>query len=174
MASEMDSSYKAFLTNLRSKGWEIKLQACPSTCPESVRQRYNWVPEKVWNFIEETASVVSPDVTAYFNASDEFSGESNAAYAWDQWELSSLYAAGNDDQWKREITTFWDKHFPIVMSVKDCYAFFAIRKGDLRIVLGEEPVYEDTVEIATTIEDFLERITNCDSSLARWITFTKL
>jgi hypothetical protein len=40
------------------------------------------------------------------------------AVRWDEWERQSLDAAGEDDEWRARIRSFWDTHFPILLSVK--------------------------------------------------------
>jgi hypothetical protein len=37
----------------------------------------------------------------------------------------SLDSAEGDTEWKQEITKFWDRYLPIVLSVRDGYSYYA-------------------------------------------------
>ena len=91
------------------------------------------------------------------------------AYAWNEWELQSLATAGNDEEWRGRIREFWDAHLPVLMSVKSGYGYFAIERESLKVVAGNEPEYEDTTIVATSIEDVFSLIIKQDASLQRWI-----
>lgn len=171
----MRKQYKNVLDDLASKGWDVRLRSIPLALPDSVRLRYDWIPNDVRQFVEEIDTVVSPDDKAWFVTSTEVSGENGSAFSWNQWELDSLEAAGHDIPRQDRIRAFWDQHFPVMMSVKDGYAYFAIRKQDLAIVCGEEPEYEETTETgrSKSFATFLKKVASGDSQLSRWIMLGK-
>jgi len=165
----MKIQYMRVLENLPHKGWHVQLQPTPKAVPAFINLRYDWIPTDLRSFVEVADSVVSPDEKSWFITSREISSDSEAAFSWNQWEIDSLEAAGNNLQWKQKIWDFWDNHFTIMMSLKSGYAFFAIQKSDLAIVQGEEPVYEATTKIAGSFLDFLKSIQDGDPRLERWI-----
>ena len=84
--------------------------------------------------------------TAWFLCQPDYDGTSDSAYRWNEFELQSLEAAEGDDDWRREITRFWDRHFPIFLSVKAGYSFLALRLTEPdygAVVYGHEPEYEE-------------------------------
>jgi len=59
-----------------------------------------------------------------------------------------------------DIKSFWDKHLPILMSVKNGYSYVAIGIGEFnngRIFYGTEPEYEDVAIIANSFYEFKEK-----------------
>ncbi len=68
------------------------------------------------------------------------------------------------------VTTFWDSHFPLLLSVQDGYAYFALRRSDSRVVVGYEPEFEaSAMEVAKDFRSMLEMIAAGDARLRRWI-----
>ena len=130
--------------------------------PQICGNRFPWLPADVADFLCNFDSVISPDQKAWLITWLELSGESDSSFAWNQWELDSLSAAEGVGDWQADIRGFWDDHFPILLSVKSAYAFVAIRK-DTAIVIGEEPEFEETVEIANGFSEFIQMLykTNC-------------
>ena len=59
-----------------------------------------------------------------------------------------------------DIKSFWDKHLPILMSVKNGYSYVAIGIGEFnngKIFYGTEPEYEDVAIIANSFYEFKEK-----------------
>jgi len=50
---------------------------------------------------------------------------------------------------------FWDRHLPVLMSVRDGYAYLAIERDSLRVVAGREPEYEEVTPVADTVGEML-------------------
>jgi hypothetical protein len=162
----MNHECKTLLEKLSAKGWDVRLSAHPRAFPEDVKSRYYWIPAIVQEFFEGTEAVVAPDQKSWFLTSAQLYGVSGWAFSWNQWELDSLEAAGNDLRWQEEIRRFWDRHFPVFMSVKSGYAYFAIRQEDLAIVWGEEPEYEETTHLADSFATMLAIIESGDPRLS--------
>ncbi|MCC8437763.1 SMI1/KNR4 family protein [Brevibacillus sp. M2.1A] len=72
----------------------------------------------------------------------------------------SLESACDDDSWKQEITKFWDRYLPIALSVRNGYTVYAIDLGSEfgSIVCGYEPEFEEVEQIASSFEQFLDKI----------------
>jgi hypothetical protein len=166
----MKSEFAESLEGLRRLGWRIERPLESRSLPREVLIRYPWFPTDYREFVEETKTLASPDDKAWLLTASDFSlNSSDTAYAWNEWELQSLAAANDDEEWCAKIREFWDAHLPVLMSVKSGYAYLAIDKASLNIVAGEEPEYEDTAQIATSIEELFALIVNQDPRLKRWI-----
>jgi hypothetical protein len=158
------------LDKLQKLGWTIEKQAAPRALSADILHRYNWIPEDLSDFICETKKVCSPNIKSWFLTSEDFNGTSGLAFAWNAWEILTLDSArkSRDEQWAASIRSFWDEHFPIFISVKGEYAYFAIEKGTLKIVNGIEPVFEETVFVTDSFADLLKMFIEQDSRLAVW------
>ncbi len=78
-------------------------------------------------------------------------------------------ALGSDAQWQQAVRTFWGQHFPVRMSVKSGYAFFAVHQQGQRIVRGEEPEYEGAAVVTKSFTGFLKMLCAGDPRPARRI-----
>ena len=165
----MDPDYLGLLEKLRSLGWQVELLDRPQGLPEEVSGRYPWIPADYAQVIARAKTIVSPDETAWLLTAHDFSGTGARAYAWNEWERQSLEAAGDDSAWQDEIRTFWNRHFPVLTSVKSGYAYLAIDSATARVVSGEEPEYEETEVVAGSMKELLGLITGADPRLRRWI-----
>jgi hypothetical protein len=165
----MNQEFLESLRLLSRKGWDVQLRVTPANFPGDVIQRYSWCPDGVREFVENTDAVIAPNQKSWFLTSSEFAASSDSAFRWNQWEVDCLEAADSDPEWQAEIVCFWDRHFPLMLSLKSGYAYFAIRQEDLVIVAGEEPEFEGTAIIATSFPEFLTMVSSNDPRLARWI-----
>lgn len=166
---EVNIAHKAILDDLQRRGWGVLLEAVPRPIPEDVGLRYGWLPRDIRSLAEEVEYAVSPDEKAWLNTAADLSAGNASAFQWNQWEIDSLAAAGSDARLRRTIRTFWDRHFPVMISLKSGYAYFAIRAQGSMVVRGEEPEYEHTTVVADSFTRFLELIRSNDPRLARWI-----
>jgi hypothetical protein len=157
------------LDDLRRSGWQIAYLSRPEPLPEVIVQRYRWVPAEVLEVIQSLSEAHSPDDKAWLLAVSEFSGSSSLAFAWNEWERQSLDAAEGSQQLEAEITHFWDTHFPIMMSVKSGYAYFALEAATLKVVVGEEPEYEEPSVLADSLAEALDLVVKRDPTVERWV-----
>ena len=157
------------LSKLRHAGWRVEQVATTTPLPPHVVARYEWLPVNTRHFFEGLAEASSPDQKAWLLSASDFIGSSASAYAWNEWEVQSLAAAIGDQKWMERIRGFWSQHFPILMSVKSGYAFLAIERQSLGVVVGEEPEFEETSPLAGSIDECLQLMAAGDSRLARWI-----
>ncbi len=143
------------ITALRKAGWRISEGSAP--LPARIRARYSWVPAEILAVLEGMTEAVNHSETAWLlSAAATLRG---GRYRWNEWELVSLEAAGSDLDWANEISAFWDSHFPFLLSVKDGYAYFAIRQAPgFPVVYGREPEFEQTEAIAGSFDAWVEAV----------------
>ena len=165
MTPELASQLEA----LRSVGWKIARLDRNAPLPSTVAQRYAWAPCGVMDFVAGIGEAMSPDDKAWILSAVDYAGTSEKAFAWNEWELIELSAAEDDDSWKSEVTHFWDQHLPILMSLKDGYAYFAIEQTNNTVVVGEEPEFEETTPLAASLSELLEMIAARSRLVERWL-----
>jgi hypothetical protein len=165
----MLTEYSIALEQLRNAGWFVRLRPSNQMLPSEIKTRYNWIPADVEQFIKEIELVASPDEKAWLLGMPDFLNTSSSAFKWDEWEQQSLAAAEGNSRRREAIRDFWDQHFPVAMSVKSGYAYFAIQKSNLSIVCGEEPEFEEAVLIASSFLNFLNLLVGPDPKLNRWV-----
>jgi hypothetical protein len=161
------------LPALKAAGW--KCVEVPSPLPITIRARYSWLPSTLITWLERFDVCANPSDTAWFTAGSSFHPTENG-FRWDEWEQLSLVAAKDDNDWQRDIQAFWDVHFPFMNSVKNGYAFLALRKSDGAIVLGNGPEFEEVRAIASSLDDwssdfaaFLEERTSRNLAFAPFV-----
>lgn len=157
------------ITTLAEHGWEVSDNTLHSKIPASVLNRYSWVSRDIIGALSYFSVVANPSDTAWLLTASDYCGEADSEFHWNQWEIDSLDASEQDEVWRRKIIEFWDDHFPIMLSVKSGYAYFAIRREDRLIVCGEEPEYEETTEIAFTFDNFIDDLVRPSRSIQKWV-----
>lgn len=155
-----------FLTYMKECGWNVEMkekQSCD--LPETVKSRYEHIPEIWFEFITTVQSIVSSDETTWFLCEDDYDLQKDKAFQWNEWELISLESIGNDAEWENEIKEFWNMHLPIILSVKDGYSYYAVSMENGSIVKGNEPEFEECEWVADSFEDFMKKIMNRELQL---------
>lgn len=148
-----------FLTYMNKCGWNIEMKKERGfNLPETIKKRYKHIPEIWFEFIAVVQSMVSGDETTWFLCEDDYDLQGTRAFHWNEWELVSLENAENDEEWENEIKEFWDKNFPIILSVKNGYSYYAISMENGSIVKGSEPEFEECEKVADSFEDFMKSI----------------
>lgn len=148
-----------FLTHMRTAGWRVEPNK-DRGLPEPVKSRYCNCPRSWRDFIAAAGSLTSGDEQTWFLCADDYSPQGDSAFRWNEWELLSLETAGDDPAWRQEIIRFWDKHLPILLSVKGGYSYYAISMEDGSIVCGREPEFEECSPAAPSFGAFMEGIVN--------------
>ena len=85
-----------------------------------------------------------------FNSIEDFNGESDSGFRWNEFELMGLDALKDDEESCDMIRQFWDNHIPILMSVKDGYRYLSIDLSPEnygKIYYGVEPEFEESAEM---------------------------
>jgi len=165
----MTREYEATLDSLVQLGWSVERLSQRQTLPDEILKRYPGMPLDHREFVETTGIVASPSATAWLVTSCVFTGTSDLAYAWNEWEQQSLEAAEKDLALRTSIERFWDRHLPIVMSVKSGYAYLALDLNTLQIVRGEEPLYEESSLLASSLHEMFSLVVNRDPRVQRWV-----
>ena len=162
----MKPDYLNHLSTLRRLGWIATLSAEKGTIPEEILDRYDWIPEAVWHFITGTERVASNDETTWFLSWKDYTGTSEYAYAWNEWEILSLRGAKEmaDPSWEASTIAFWNEHFPIMLTVQPHgYGYAAIRRSDGAVVAGWEPEFEEPFGvIAESFDELLSLLPEMD------------
>lgn len=150
-----------FIKWTKENNWDVTEKIEYSLMLEAeVSSRYKEIPNEYLEFLTMIKQLISPNEKTWFICENEYNNKSDIAFRWNEFEELSLEAADDDDEWKMEITSWWDKHLPIVMSVDEGYLFYAIDldidKGS--IVKGYEPEFEEVEKVANNIEEFFNLI----------------
>jgi hypothetical protein len=157
------------LERLKRAGWNVELLAPGTDLPPQIIERYRWLPREIMKLVSTVGVAVSADEKAWILSAADYRGTATSAFAWNEWERLSLSAAGDDERWRSEITGFWDRNFPLVMSVKSGYAYFAVERDSLAVVVGEEPVFEEPHQVARSVSRLFRMIARGDRELSRWL-----
>lgn len=150
-----------YFSELVRHGWTVSngetgdLSAC-------IKNRFDVLPDNYLRNLSGIRSCTAPDMKQWFLTLADYNGLSESAFTWDEFERLSLDAADDDEDWRAEITHFWDRHFPIFQSVRDGYQFAAIKLDEVdfgKVVLGREPEFEEVDIVAESVSEFMCQIT---------------
>ena len=142
---------------MKAQGWKAETQTNPPL-PKWITDRYYNLPELWLQFIGTVSELFSGDETTWFLCAEDYDSRLDHAFWWNEWERLSLESAEGDEVWEAEIKSFWDRHLPIVMSVADGYAYYAISMEDGAVVYGREPEFEACEQVAASFPEFLAGI----------------
>lgn len=146
---------------LKATGWQIQEATVINEIPTSITERYKYLPKEYLQIIHGIKSCIAPDQKSWMLCGSDYWENTDLAFCWNEFEIQSLKAAESDKKWMAEIVNFWDKNFPIYISVRDGYEYAAISIEDStfgKIVTGFEPEYEEIRIIANNIEEFFTNI----------------
>jgi len=145
------------LRSLRSTGWMVQELATPEPLPRHVQERYAWLPDNIRQFVEAIELAFSANEKTWLLT----------VFVWNEWEVQSLDATSAVAD-RARIVTFWDKHFPLLMSVRSGYAYLAVEKDSLAIVEGTEPEFEESRLIAGSALELFQRMLAADPAKTPW------
>lgn len=149
----------AILSQLQSCGWTVAVEPCHVfQLPDSIAVRYPRLPPSLVEFLSGLRQCVDPSETRWFLCQSDYDGTGDSAFRWDEWEQLSLEAAGDDAEAIAAVQSFWDEHFPIVLSIGSGYAFYAVSMAAEtfgQIVEGYEPEFEEVSVVAGSFESFI-------------------
>ncbi|MED4454767.1 SMI1/KNR4 family protein [Metabacillus fastidiosus] len=151
---------KKFIDWAKESGWTIVFKSENQLNLESIVTRYKNIPDEYLEFLKMIKQCITPSEKTWFICEDEYNNDLDIALKWNEFELISLEAAGEDNEWKSDITLWWDKYLPIVMSVDGGYSFYAIDlTNDIgAIVHGYEPEFEEVEKVAENLDGLFELI----------------
>jgi hypothetical protein len=85
----MNEDFTEITNALRGHGWVVQERQERAALPRACAERYSWLPEEAIAFVAGFDAVVAPSQCAWLITCAELSGESDSAFAWDQWEQDS-------------------------------------------------------------------------------------
>mgnify|MGYP000134511373 CR=1 FL=1 len=92
-----------------------------------LQNRYSELPADYQEFLQRFQTITNESDNVWFNSIEDFNGESDSGFRWNEFELMGLEALADDKESCDMIRLFWDSHIPILMSVKDGYQLFVHR-----------------------------------------------
>ena len=150
---------EVFLEWAKKNGWEVlKRQDCTLNLPGDVLKRFPNIPTEFLEFLKLIEICITPDEKSWFICQNEYNGNSDLAFSWDELEKISLVEG--DNSYNKPIIKFWDTHIPIALSVRSGYSYFALDLGSDfgSVVYGYEPEFEEPEKVASSFFEFLEMI----------------
>ncbi|QIK73520.1 pentapeptide repeat-containing protein [Propioniciclava coleopterorum] len=111
----MTTAPDALLAALVPRGWSLTPAVADRTA-DLARLSALAIPADWAACLLRFDALVGPDEDAWFLALDDYTGTSDAAFAWDEWRTLSLDAAMGPDDAAR-VTRFWDDVLPILLAV---------------------------------------------------------
>lgn len=124
--------------------------------------RYANLPTSYQDFLNTFSTLTNPSDTTWFNSIRDFNGESSVGnFAWNEFELQALATYVDEPATFQKVQQFWNRHVPIVLSVKCCYAHYSMALSPEnygKIYYGTEPDYEELCWVANSFEEFIQLI----------------
>ncbi|NMM62436.1 SMI1/KNR4 family protein [Clostridium sp. P21] len=161
-------SIKEFIEWAKASCRNIKEnEKCDVNLSNEVRERYKAIPYEYFEFLKQVKQCISFSEKSWFLCEEEYNGKSDIALKWNEFEILSLEAAEDDREWKSEIENWWNRYFPILISVDNEYSFYAIdmESENGTIVYGCEPEFEEVDVVADNFMEFLQIIVNKERQL---------
>jgi len=153
---------ETLVEELRAAGWQVRQAEEHRAMPAPLLQRYPRLPPAVSTLLMTLEACSNPGETAWLLTAPDFLGTSDGAWQWNAFELMGLEFAGDDREQRDEVVAFWNHHFPVLLSVKTGYSYFAVSLQDKdfgSVVHGFEPIFEDCMPEASDFSSFLSRLT---------------
>jgi hypothetical protein len=154
-----------FINWATKNGWKITLKNNDvGNLPQDIIERYN-IPIEYKYFLETIEDCVNADDNVWFLCIKDYLPKPENTFRWNEFELMSLEAAEEEDELINEIKNYWNKHFPIIMSVEGDYEYYAINVENKKIVYGYEPEFEEGKIVANNFDELLAKIINKEIEL---------
>lgn len=126
--------------------------------PEGLLKRHPGIPPDYLQFLRQFTQITNAENTAWFLSVEDFRGESETAFLWNEFESQSEEAFQGDAAELESVREFWDKHLPVAMSVKGEYQYLALCLGSENygaVVYGAEPEYEDAQKVCDSFAELI-------------------
>jgi hypothetical protein len=156
----METAISTFLSWAKKTGWDISASESPDFhLPPAIDRRYPDLPAGYLRFLKKVSRLIAPDQKAWFLTLADFAGTSDSSFRWNEWELMSIEAAADNKKWVSAITSFWNHHFPIYVSVRNGYSFFAVNAAENHgaVFSGSEPEFEEVEKVSDSFLEFLDK-----------------
>ena len=134
------------------------------TLNKRFQTRYSHLPDDYLAFLKTYSLLTNQSDTTWFNSIADFNETNDENdFKWNEFEIQSLDAFDGDVEIQQEVKNFWNKHIPIILSVKKGYSYFAINVSEEnfgKIYYGDEPEFEEAVLVSNSFTSFIEAIQN--------------
>ena len=162
---------------LEARGWTVKPRtgSHDALLPAVVAGRYDKLPQEVSLFLSAIEVCCNGAGDVWFLTADDYARMRGLGYCWNEYEHMSLDSAKNDQLWRKEITAFWDDHFPFMLAVHSDYDYLAVRltsDGFGSVVHGYAPEWDSPESIAPSFSAFLEAFTAATNAAESKYPFT--
>jgi hypothetical protein len=152
-------SIEAFIEATTSAGWRVERRdrSQALALPVEITQRYGPLPPSYHEFLCEVAEATTADGTVWLLCEGEFHRNDPEGFVWNQIEKMSLESAADDEE-RRAIVSFWDRHLPIMMAPNGDYDYLAIALSEAErgnVVHSFAPYWEEPRHVADSFDDWL-------------------
>lgn len=164
----MDKVLNLFEQWCKDNNWTVERRNdTEAIFSEKVNERYPLAKKcDCFKFINFFDKCISADQQTWFLCEREYNKESTETeFGWNDMELMGLSATEDDQEEYEKIKSWWNDYLPIVFSTRDGYSHFSIslhKNSFGQIVEGYEPMFEDVLVVANSLEEFLKRIMRKD------------
>ncbi|MHC6201991.1 hypothetical protein ACYULU_02205 [Breznakiellaceae bacterium SP9] len=149
---------KEFINWAKNNGWNVILENNDiENMPKNILERY-FVPVEYKIFLENIKLCINAEENVWFLCINDYLEDDEDSFKWNEFETISLDAADDENELANGIKNYWNKHFPIIMGVKNNYEYYAINIENKKIVYGYEPEFEESKIIANNFEELLDKI----------------
>lgn len=162
------------IETLENKGFVVQERTEANELSSDFLQRYNNLPANYLKFLNEFQLITNKDDNAWFNSIEDFNGESDSGFRWNEYEMMSLEALEGDEEACNEIHNFWNTHIPIAMAVEGEYQYLCIDLSPEnygKIYYGVEPEFEDSADFVCDSLNQLLELLSSDSEDSRLTSF---
>lgn len=162
------------IETLRNGGFVVKERTEANELSSAFLQRYNNLPADYLKFLDKFQLITNKDDNVWFNSMEDFNGESDSGFRWNEYEIMSLEALEDDEEACNEIRHFWNTHIPIAMAVEGEYQYLCIDLSPEnygKIYYGVEPEFEDSADFLCSSFNQLLELLSSDSKDSRLIAF---
>ena len=155
--------FRQWVGLLEKEGWKITMRETEAAVPEEISDRYP-APAAWAAFIAPVSECVSGDGKVRFLTFEDYQTQRDG-FRWNEPELRSTEAAGNDHEMRAAVTGFWNYHLPIVLNVAGDYTYYAIDTQFGSVVCGTAPEYEEPHVAAESFPAFIRKIISGEITL---------
>lgn len=102
------------------------------------------INENYYDWCFTFIALYSPDEKSWFVSADDFNGNTDLAFSWDEFEKISLDSCDNKEE-EKNVFDFWRSHLPVLMSTNNGYGYIALKLTGLdsgSFYYGFEPEFE--------------------------------
>lgn len=151
----MTELHRSATNCLQEAGWTCEP---PLPTKDALPAVLRTAPESVIRWVSSFSLLSNADDTVWFLARGDYSPKPDIAFEWNELEQLSLQAALTDDE-TAAVSSFWKRHFPILLSVRHGYEYLAVRE-DGAVVHGAEPEFEEASVVFSNSDELLRYISS--------------